>query len=144
MDQHDVSRYSKIVSHSLTFHVMLFYSSRKAELPRQGMQVCVVRPMSYGADNERIYLWSSLSVAFNNTINITGPQKEQLKKAVVFKTVADIFEANYFWCAIVVSVISVFLRTELFAPDSLQFVSKVELRKKQWIGNFRTFRLQMN
>jgi len=48
----------------------------KAKIPRQGMLVCVVRPMSYRADNEEIYLWSSLSAAFNNTINITGPQKE--------------------------------------------------------------------
>jgi len=59
----------------------------KAEITRQGMQVWVVRPMRYRADNEEIYLWSSLSVAFNNTINITGPQKEKGTQTVVFNAV---------------------------------------------------------
>jgi len=28
----------------------------KAEIPRQGMQACVLKPMSYRADNEEVYL----------------------------------------------------------------------------------------
>jgi len=55
MDEHDVSNYSRSVSKSLTFLVMLFFT-RKVEIPRQGMQVCVVRPMIYRAGNEEIFL----------------------------------------------------------------------------------------
>jgi hypothetical protein len=40
------------------------------------MQVSVVRPMIYRADKEEIYLWSSFSVEFNNTINIQGHKKK--------------------------------------------------------------------
>jgi len=55
MDQNGVSRYSRSVCQSLTF-LPCYIMQEKAEITRQGMQVWVVRPMRYRADNEEIYL----------------------------------------------------------------------------------------
>jgi len=43
----------------------------------------------------------------------------------------DIFEATILGVGVVVSVLYDVIRTELLAPDSLQFASKMELNEEQ-------------